>query len=168
MSKFLPFPSHHLAMPANKLISIIIVCTDTDSAEITPLPRQTASSILECPGDIIPYRCEISSFGTNVPQLSWRVTIPGSQPLTANFNANNRDEVIHLSDHVTASVTANSSGSIHSELQLSVFLGIPTHQTMVECFNDNANANMLVLINSARKCCLLCSKIKLITTRPSL
>ena len=107
-----------------------------------------ARDTIECPGDIIRYACAVRSNSESV-QLTWSVTIPGQTPINATlFGSENKTT---LNSFITVSVTRFMSNMfIDSVLEITVQLGIPNNQIMLECLTENlGNFTTLVKINAS-------------------
>ena len=112
-----------------------------------PLDRRKE---IDCPGDIISYNCSIESNSEEI-QLTWRVTIPEQMPVEITYS-NLSTSATPLTSYISTSVTGfQSEQYIHSYLEITVHLNIPT-EIMLECFmTDLGNDTEIVLINTSCK-----------------
>ena len=94
---------------------------------------------IDCPGDILTYRCSIQSNSENV-RLTWQVTIPehtGVLSITYDNEAT-MNQLDVLNSFINTSFTEFISDQhIESILHLTVMADIPINQTQLECLIGN-------------------------------
>ena len=107
---------------------------------------------MNCPGDIISYQCSIST-NSEIPSLTWTVTLPGKMPLMITHSKN---RIIHnvnslLNSLITSKLEAFTNDTfINSVLEVKLQANISTNQTQIQCSMQNLSAaDTTVYINTA-------------------
>ncbi len=108
-------------------------------------------SDIDCPGDTISYNCSIHS-NSETLRLSWRVTLPGSMPITITYdNTSILNNVENLAMSVSTLLAQYRRDEyIESIITLTVLLNVTLNKTMFECFISDLDSKMIdVFINSS-------------------
>ena len=89
---------------------------------------------IECPGDVLPYNCSITSNSENV-HLIWRVTLPDQEPVNVTYDHKSRRDESHSLNTFINTTLANfvADEYIESILYMTVVADIPINQTKLEC-----------------------------------
>ena len=107
---------------------------------------------IDCPGDIFPYNCSITS-NSDALHLVWRVTLTANMILNITYdNTSNINDPHSLHNIVSTTLTRFISDEyVESILNLTVTHDIPIHnQTKIECIIENlGNDTVNVLINTS-------------------
>ena len=124
---------------------------NTAIVDLTLLSRNVSRPDIECPGDIILFRCSVQSNSETV-QLRWLVTFPGEDTITISYNnESNLNTLEHHSMNITARLTQYTSDqSVESELQLTVLQNLSMNGTILVCMSEElASRNVTVTINTS-------------------
>ena len=130
--------------------SWLFFCLCIAFVKITPLDRAASRDDIECPGDIMPYNCSIQS-NSEALHLTWRVTLHGQTLFDITYpNASINVE----NSYITTSLTGYSRDEfIHSTLEFTVQLYVPSDQIIVACSIDDLgnSSTIIVPINTSGK-----------------
>ena len=105
---------------------------------------------MECPGDINVYNCSIQSNSESV-QLTWRVTFPGEEPVSLEYNSTS---LLNSLDNISMNITSRLTNFVESQYIESVlFVTLPQNislnQTVVECFSADLDKNSIVIVTDS-------------------
>ena len=120
-------------------------------AATVALDRDASRDVIECPGDIISYNCSIQS-NSEAVHLTWHVTLFGETLINITY-PNAISNISNENSYITTSLSGyRNEEFIHSTLEVTVQLHIPTDQIMLECsIDDIGNRTVLVYVNSSSK-----------------
>ena len=120
--------------------------------QLIPLERDVSRMDIECPGDMITYRCSVMSNSETV-QLTWRVTLPGQMPVSTTYdNTSNLNTVDNLGMNITTTLEEfRSDEYIESTIVLTILEDVfLINGTEVECVTEDlAYDRTTVLINTS-------------------
>lgn len=108
---------------------------------------------IHCPGDIVYYRCIITT-NSESPQLTWVITLPERTPLSITYRgASSCSSVDRLNDFISTSIDNFTGDSlIESTLTMELQTSSIVNQTQLTCFiADLGHANHTVFINASGK-----------------
>ena len=125
--------------------------TCTATVDLVLLSRNVSRPDIECPGDIILFRCSVQSNSETV-QLRWLITFPGQDTITIPYiNESNLNTLEHHSMNITARLTQYTSDqSVESELLLTVLPNVSMNGTILVCMTEDlASRNVTVSFNTS-------------------
>ena len=130
---------------------VFMTHTCTATVDLVLLLRNVSRPDIECPGDVILFRCSVQSNSETV-QLSWLVTFPGQETITISYNnESNTNTLEYYPVNITARLTQYTSDqSAESELQLTVLQNVTMSGTILECMSEDlASRNVTVSVNTS-------------------
>ena len=120
-----------------------------------PLERDVSREDIECPGDIIPYNCSVSSNSETV-QLTWRITLPGTRPFNITYdNIYDLDTVDNLGKNITTILTSYRRNEyIESVIVLTVLRETFINGTLLECLSEelDSDSDVIIVMQSGAVC----------------
>ena len=116
-------------------------CISIASVQITFISRPNA---INCPGDKLSYNCLIQSNSESL-HLTWRITTPGSTPVTIDVNSTFIDSID------TYDITLDNyeqDALIESTVDLTVGTDNSLELTLLECsIGELSNTSIVVFLN---------------------
>ena len=115
---------------------------------LSELPRNVSRLDIVCPGDMIPYRCDVHT-NSETLQLTWQVTFPEQDTITIVYT-NDSDwssmDVTNMSI-ITTLVPYRNDEFISSELTLIIIRNSSMNGTIIGCISSEELANQFETVD---------------------
>ena len=112
------------------------------------LLRSVSRLDINCPGDIIQYRCSVQSISEAV-QLTWLVTFPGHDAIIIHYTS--ASDQNYTDTAITSALTEfRMDEFLQSDIELRVLQNISMNRTILECRSEDlASESIVVIVNAS-------------------
>ena len=142
----------HILEVYNSLQSIILSIINLTLASVNLVisEKNSASILINCPGDTIIYSCGIQS-NSEMIHLTWHVTFPGYMPINYTFYDDMSPANYNLDMNTSINLTQYEEDEyIESEITLTVLKNVTLNGTVLECsIGPNLDRDTIIVLLNA-------------------